>query len=266
MTDAEIEQLLLTPEQVRAVHTSREKNPPYPIRHSTGSRHIIFIGTRHTNNPADPQFALIQEEWQRFAGVYSGSEPIALVEGGQWPLEATAEQAIRISGESGLLTYLARRDGIELTSPEPRREEDVRHLVELFGQDKTILYYVLRQIPQWHRSHGQPPLRVYLEAMLRRYQQLFGWDEHLSVARAELLHEKIIGKPLDMDRERDIAMRIDPYLEVSPLNEVSRACGQYRDLVIARAIWRLWSEGRPIFAAYGCGHAHKLEPFIRHLS
>ena len=84
---------------------------PYILRLSEGQ--LLYFGSRHVYDPAEPQVAEIQKLWAEFVPT------VALNEGGDPPVAGTIEDAVRQFGEPGLVRYLAARDNTPVMSLEP---------------------------------------------------------------------------------------------------------------------------------------------------
>jgi hypothetical protein len=107
---------------------------------------ILFIGTNHTFDPSDPQITGIVQLYKAFAPTR------VLLEGGNWPVAASKELAIRQYGEMGLTRLLAHEAGVKASSADAPGQLEVRHALKKHSPEEVKLYYALRMVPQWRNQ------------------------------------------------------------------------------------------------------------------
>lgn len=262
-TLANIDVMLLSPEKLRQIIQSRSKPEPYIIKRDTNDQSLVFIGTRHSNDIADPQFEVIKSVWHQFLKTKSKQPRIVLIEGGAWPARPDIETSVLQAGESGFMTYLAHEEKIPVFSPEPNRKEEADALAKTYGQDVVMLCYFLRQIAQWHRGVVKPDVRKYMQKILDRFKSNLNWEEFdFSYDNLKLIYQQTLGHIFDLNNEILHRSLVDPTKDETVINKVAQSSSQYRNLNIAREIIAYWKDGYSIFATYGSGHAYVLEPIL----
>lgn len=103
------------------------------------SAKATIIGASHSRDPAHEQFA-------RINGIFAEERPsIVFFEGPDRGTAATAEEAIRATGESGYLRFLARQAGIAARTLEPSPPEQAKALLAHFPADQVFLFFVVRE-------------------------------------------------------------------------------------------------------------------------
>lgn len=134
------------------------------LRHTKASgASLLFIGTRHTFSPHDPQLEQLRSLINGFAPT------IALVEGGNWPIELPLSTLVRRYGEMAYVARVARDGGATLVSADPPFSDEVRIVANRFGMVSTKLFYILRMVPQTLRASSEHPAERRLVAWMTAY-------------------------------------------------------------------------------------------------
>lgn len=120
---------------------------PYIVELKIGRGTLLYYGSRHIFDPKHEQVAHIERLWKDFRPT------VAYHESTGTSMDATAEAAVRTSGEPGLLRYLANRDKIPFFSLEPSRKDEIAKMLEVFTPEQIKVFFVLRQVPQFHDRH-----------------------------------------------------------------------------------------------------------------
>lgn len=241
---------------------------PYVVEAGNGNHWLLFYGSEHTNNPEHAQFRDLEERWKRFTS--ETSQPIALVEGRfDEVLESETEDraaSIKDGGEAQFVVHLARRDGIEVVSPEPDRVWEVNELAKEFGRDNVAFYYFIRQIGWWNRFTEKPDIKAEAADMLELMKNAYSWDDtDFSVERMEAIHQELFGKPLSWDDTQWVYDITTPTPTDYVTNKISRRSGELRDEYILQQIEKYWQAGKSLFAVFGSAHAIRLEPALKAL-
>ena len=226
----------------------------------SGPGAVVYFGSRHTNQPADSQIRMIEEEIERFR------PDIVLTESVVPEMTGMArEEVIRTYGEPNYAAWLARSKGIATESVDPPRNAEVEHLLSEAGYNvaQLKLFYTLRQVAQ---SQGtQLPVSIE-EAVTRRLQNL--------------ATRGLPGKPETIDEFEAEVRRYLPHLNdwrtitreyfypgpQKPhyfTNDIQTASNNFRDRFQARRIIELVKSGRRVFAVAGSSHAVIQEPVLR---
>ncbi|HSW99455.1 MAG TPA: hypothetical protein VLH38_00285 [Patescibacteria group bacterium] len=248
-------------EEIDAIYQQRHKagmvNEPYIVRVKNGNQTLLFFGARHSNDASDPQVQAIEKEWKQFVAD-TDTPKIAFCEGGAPPVGKTREEAIRRYSESGLLTWLAKQDGIKVRSPEPNKTQEIDFLfAQGFNATQIMTYYFGRQMLQWARRDykNKPDWEAYARHLIADYGLLHQWEgNNLTLRMVLRMYEEHEGRAFDPKDEQTLYDLSNP--SSSPVSAVSGLC---RDISILRAVTRSWQAGRSTFAVYGSGHAIVLE-------
>jgi hypothetical protein len=255
----------LTHEEMSTVYSQRAQQGKsaelYTLDFEDNLQRLVFCGSRHTNDPDDKQFGEIEELWNTFLTLPGNK--IAFCEGNIRPIEAKSrEEAIRVHGVAVFLFWLARLVKVELVSPEPDKNLEVRALVKEFGPEKTILYYFDRQMYQWarigFRHHGN--VREYILSFLDRFptEELKGLEVSPNILYDIFRRET--GKTFSF-----LEIQTMYELMAPGRNEIASASSLFRNESIFHAITRYKNDNYSIFVVYGSGHAIVLEPALKAL-
>jgi hypothetical protein len=126
---------------------SRNRKRPIALDlHGSEGAHLVYIGVRHTLDPADTQWTAMEAAWHQLRPT------IAFYEGFGTSVGDSAVAAIRQDGEPGLLRFLASKSGVPAHSLEPSREAEVRSLLRQFSAEQLVMFYVLRIVNEERRE------------------------------------------------------------------------------------------------------------------
>lgn len=121
---------------------------------------VLFLGTRHTYNPEDPQI----ESIENFVKDYKPT--IIVLEGGNWPIAANKEQAVRRHSEFGFTQFLASKANIKTRTFEPPEEDELAEVLKQFTATDAKLYYALRMVPVYVGAESDIPIEQRMNAFL----------------------------------------------------------------------------------------------------
>ncbi len=245
-----------------------EFSAPYTYSLEREGRRIDYFGAEHTRDSAHPQMRELKKSWEDFLSATNNHKRIVFVEGSIREPQATEEESIRSAGgEGGLISFLARQQGIDLHCPEPSSADEAVELLKRFSKEYIAYYYFARAIDQWHRSFkAEVPFMKYIEGHLRQDKNELHWDDFdFSLDHMKQIHRKVFGVDFD---EMDANLFYDssnPARISNPISEVARASNDVRNGFILDEIEKYWNDGFSIFIVYGSGHAVVHEPALRKL-
>ncbi len=235
--------------------------PPYVIHINKGSQNLYFLGCKHSYDPLHPQFPRILKLWKQFLEESRDRDKAVMVEGGVRPIKNSQDETITISGEGGLLCFLADKEGVPALSPEPDEKTHRQEWLKVFSRDEIQYTVFADYVSQWNRVIDKPDFRGYIQNFLDQNKEDYGWDDFdFSLDHMISLHDNQNDHPFDPETCRECMAK------VSHLNNPVSAEGMtIRDEAIVTKIKELWEEGKNIFVVYGSGHAFTCEPALRKL-
>jgi hypothetical protein len=241
---------------------------PYSYSVSRDNQYLYYIGVHHSADPKNPMFDEIREFWQNFLAHTDKKNSIVFIEGGNWPMSESEEEAILKGGDPKFTKYIATRDGVETISPEPPEDEKFRQQLKNFTKEEIAYYEFARMVFQWNNLIEKPDLERYLSGLFRQLKIDTGWEEiDFSITGMAAIEKKMFNREFNKNDKQFYYDIINPTtVPFSRINELSRfEDSGYRDRHILQQIEKYWNEGKSIFIVYGGTHAVMHEPAIRKL-
>ena len=235
------------------------QNPhwPYVIHfRARGGGELLYFGSRHVYRPDDPMLAEIERLWADFR------PDIAFNEGGNPPVEATRERAVRRHGEPGLVRFLGARDDVPVASLEPSDAEVIADLRRSFTAEEVKLSYLLRFVDEFPARESDGSLEEELGKIFRWYDRRpgLGGPPHTLEELEEVFERRFPG----LGSYRDVPHAwFDPVRSDTVLNRIARAGSDYRDRHMVELLSRHVAEGQRVFAVVGGTHVVMQEPALR---
>ena len=230
---------------------------PYILRLGSTEGQLLYFGSRHVYDPADPLVAEIEKLWGEFAPT------MALNEGGAPPVAETIQDAVRQFGEAGLVRYLAARDKVPVMSLEPTPVEEVATLLPYYSREQIKLFYVLRQIPHYRQATLSIPLKERVEEDLGVMAALYDLPgAPRTLGEIQELCDRLLP---DVARWSDVPQSyFDPVRETARFtNDISRRLSNLRDEHMVDLLVREVRQGARVFAVVGGSHVVMQEPGLQ---
>jgi hypothetical protein len=235
-------------------YTTPIEKPEYQLSLVSGAGQLSYFGARHTSDPADGQFTEIERQW-------NVQRPrIAFYEGPNRPVPAGREDAIRQTGESGFVRWLAARDGVALGRLEPDPKDETAHLLKHFSGEQVGLFFTLREAARLRerRNMGEAEITRTIDQMLQRAAAL-GLDaipfrSSADVARA---YGKYWQEPAQWWQSP--SRWFDPAAKSADTggiftNEVNAQSSAFRNITMVQRLAAAVHEGKKVFAVVGRDH------------
>ncbi len=239
---------------------------PYIVEIEHAGQKLLFYGAEHTNDPAHPQFEDLESKWNNF--VAETNMPVMLVEGryNELPNDETSDKigSIVRGGETQFAVHLARRDNVDVHSPEPDRLDEANQLAAEYGKDNVVFFYIMRQVAWWNRQAQKPDIKHEAAKMLEQMSNVYAWDGvDFSVEHISKMHQELFGKTLPWDNNSWSYQLTTPVSQQYVTNQLARTSGELRDQYLLRQIVDYWQDGKSPFIVFGSAHAVCLEPALQ---
>lgn len=231
-----------------------EHEEPYVLRIDGPGGGLLYFGSRHTTDPADPQIDSIRTLWAAFAPT------VALAEArktGRWSMD----RAIRTFGESAAPVFLAKSAGVPVYTFEPPLELEIATLRRTWSPERLLIFYVLRSYTARsadRRSDGQAA------ELIRERGRWPGLEGTMrSVADMDSIWRRELPDGPDW--------RMLPWQSTWPnrddtwLNAVSGDVNRFRDQYMVALIETLVANGERVFAVVGSSHVVMQEEALQTL-
>lgn len=221
---------------------------------------LLYYGASHSRDPQHPQFAEINARWTQ------ARPTVAFYEGPRRPVADSEDETIRRFGESGLVRWLAQRDGVRVERLEPEVQEEVDHLLREFPPEQVKLFFVLREACRLRDVEhlGQKELSQAVASLLARASSLKGIGQVIaSVDELEAAYSRHWSEPPNWWQAPN--HWFDPMLTDTGgrfTNEVNRASSHFRNLHMYRRLSAEVLGGQRVFAVVGRDHVPMQMPAI----
>lgn len=219
-------------------------------------KYLYYIGSNHSFNPEDEQYALIERRWNEFSQLAKNERPIVFVESKVWPIESSKLEAIKKHFENGFITYLASQRRTEIYCPEPDPTWERNELLKAFSKDEIQTYYFVRLCWSWNNRIDKPDLYTFMQEKLEEDMHESSWINYDFSYKAMIgMYEKVLKHKFDLDDQEFFASIIAPTQSFEVTNKVAKVASRNRDEHIISQILKHWQEGYSIFIVFGLTHA-----------
>lgn len=219
---------------------------------------LVFVGTRHTFDLKDSQIEGIERLFEKF------QPTLVLLEGGEWPVANSKEDAIKRYGEIGFTRFLASRRSINTQSADAQTSEEYFSVLKRHTAIETKLYYALRFVPQWSREESVVSIDEKMSKFLNptNFPQ-YGLAESAprNIKDLEMLCAQLIPNLKDW-RTVQFDLTFDGGNSVL-LNEIDKTANTFRNQFIAEKVLSGLEKGERVFIVTGVTHLAKILPELR---
>lgn len=239
-----------------------EHPTPYVLELATSADHqLLYYGSAHVYVADDPQIVDIQARWSQFKPTF------ALNEGGNPPVLETLEETVGRNGESGLVRWLAKRDGVPVESIDPTRANSVAASRARFTAEQIKLSAVLGQVAEQRRrteSFRMADLDAEVTRVLNLLSRVPGLEgpprslQEVETSAARLLPRLTNWRNVPSDW-------FDPAVNppIAWTNQLSKFNNEYRDEFMVQRILARLREGHRVFVVVGATHLVMQERELR---
>lgn len=230
---------------------------PYILRLKVGKGELLYFGARHVYDPKSEQVTEIETLWKEFRPT------IAYHESTGTSLSNTSDEAVRTSGESGLVRFLAARDDVPWFSLEPNRRDEVAMFLKSYNPEQVRVFFVLRQVPQFRERKADESIEAFMTTYLHNLSYVPGLENSPPGNIAELDKScKWLWPQLADWRTADRSWS-DPVAKNAYTNQIARLSSEFRDLHMIRLLTEKVKQGERVFAVVGGSHVVMQEPALR---
>lgn len=218
---------------------------------------LVFVGTNHTNDPENPQIEGIERLFKKF------KPTLVLIEGGNWPVAANKEQAVKRYSELGFTRYLAANANVKAESADASSGDDYNAVLKHYSPSETKLYFALRFVPQWAQQETGLTMDANMTRFLSspEFTRAFPADAPpRNIKELELLAAKVIPNLKDW-RTVQFNLTFDGG-KSETLIEIDRVANTFRNAHIEQKIIAGLKQGERVFVISGVTHLAKIMPTL----
>ena len=220
-------------------------------------KELLFIGSNHTFDPADPQITGVEALFKAF-------EPtLVLIEGGDWPIAANKSEAVLKYGELGFTRFLATNAKTKAVSADAPLGVVVAEGLKRHSPVDTKLYFALRLVPQWAKQQTgksiEENMREYLASP--KFNSYFPANTQPNNIE-ELVNHLANRIPALKDwKSIQFNMAFDGGSQ-SMLNDVDLTVNTFRNNYFKEQIFAGLRKGERVFVIAGHTHLGKIAPLF----
>lgn len=233
-----------------------DRSWPYVLEIRTDRGALVYYGSRHTQDPEDPQIPHMLERWEAL------QPTVAVTENRGGFYIGGFDRAVRSLGEFAVAIEKSQEAGIPVYSLEPTWEDEVAEVVSVYSPAEATLFYTLRVFLSERGNDRSPESTERLaQSLLRKRGSRAGLEGSLTtLAAMDSLWEANFD---DLRDWRELPPQaIWPGTEDTRLQAMARHVNEVRDRHAARVILDLLRRGERVFAIAGGSHVVKQEPVL----
>ncbi|HEY5800967.1 MAG TPA: hypothetical protein VIT92_12150 [Burkholderiaceae bacterium] len=237
--------------------------PTYVLDLKHDSGRLMYLGAQHSSDPADPQFAEIEKQWNAV------KPSVASYEGPNRPVPATRDEAIKQTGESGFVRFLAARDGVPLARLEPEPADEIAYVAEKFTSEQVALFYTLREAARLRERRNLPEAEIVkaIEQLLVRTQKVGSFSSPITdVAKLQAAYARNWTMPAQWWQAP--SAWFDPRKRSVDTggvftNEVNARSSAFRNVNMYNKLSAAAIDGKRVFAVVGRDHVAQQADALR---
>ena len=217
-----------------------------------GTKHLLFYGSKHSNNKTDPMFEDIKEMF------FKMDPQRVLVEGHHNRISYNDVDIAIKNGESAYVSYLAQKNNISLGTVEPSISEQYNLLLEKYGKNKVLAMYTLRQLNQYQRQQKYEQMK-YSRVLCRYVLGMVNRGFPLNRDKVNIDYiERIIDPYLDQKITKENWTQVNAYKPVykkgHELNEIYEEIYTIRNKNLVSTIKESLKKYNRVFVIMGSQH------------
>ena len=218
---------------------------------------LLYIGSYHTQDPNDPELALIEAKWAEF------QPTVALAESTLGLYVGTYPNVVKFFGEPAAVYELARRHNTPIYSIDPAREDEINALRQQFSDEQLLIFFSLRSYLGQRRKTDTTGADTVLGRALDRNCTRLQLDP-CPIPDADTFTAHFTADFPDIADWRTLPETASyPADSGSYLNRIAAASSQFRDEHMIQIISELVNQGERVFAIVGSSHVVMQEGRLR---
>lgn len=231
---------------------------------SLGSKRLVFIGVRHSNDTLNPMYDTIQKYFILL------TPQIAVNEGGQVKDSlhfSSRNKAIMADGEIGFLKYLSDNEKIKMINGDCADSIEIPALLKEYDKDKLLYFLVIQRfIPQFIQAYGTHDLKSEYTKFINKYLIRDG-KFPLTVNECEWTYFEMLYQKYNENKKIDLEnfdlSQTEPFFyDEGIMGQIGRSSMQIRDSIIVTNIYNNLLQYDKVFVVFGGAHLFAIMPTL----
>lgn len=255
-------------------HPFMQKGNPekfYDVSLEGAGKKITFLGTEHTNNPANPVFGMIDAKFQELKPDMVYVEGMGFInaqkDGIRSEIKKMTPEYTKTKGEGAYTLKCAIDSGADFESPEPQFSQEIANALKKFSKKDILTFYMYRAIEQYQRKNKVRNIEDCKKVLYNEVGE-FAEESHWDESEVNAIALEVL-RTLDVDNHSFYRDQVSPtFNEERPrtvINDVSTCSSDFRDQYIFERIADGIKNHKSVFVVYGSAHAVRQEPALRAL-
>lgn len=263
VTLKQVRQALLSHEKHYQLALSGKLSNPYNFVIGEPPHVLCYFGGKHTTNINHPQFTKIKDWWSKWLKITNKTSRLAVVEGRLQGKFSNKNEAIKLGGEGGYLSYLADTKQVKIASFEPKRKWIEKQLLTRFDRDEIQFQYLACMAWQCLENYSWESIENCLKNYLNTCAKTSAWSNYdFSLKHMNSLCAKITGKEINQHNSNSWNDLINPFNKRSPLIKISTTELELRDTYIVKKLIKKYQQKISLFVLYSYQHAYRQKPAL----
>lgn len=222
-----------------------------------GKKHLRFFGSEHSLD--DVHINFLREKLKEF------KPDLILIEGGYEKANFDSEkEALEKGLEMGFVNFYAKKNKILLEGNDPNYSKTISFLESFYDKRHIFLLFVLLFSLFKPRNCEEKKIITYMEDAINNFKSISNWENFdYSFDNFKLIFSEILKEKFEI--KEDHTKWINPELEMSILNIISRKEDLYRDSYMINKIMEEFKEHDRIFVIKGTHHLITMEKVLGEL-
>lgn len=219
---------------------------------------FLFVGTRHTFDPLNPQIAGVEKLFKAFAPT------LVLVEGGDWTIAPNKQEAVQRYSELGFTAYLAAMDKIKIQSADADFSTEIANGLKHHSAEDIRLYYALRYVPQWAKQTSALSIDQQMAQLLASPEFARHFPQQTRPRSIAELESLCAARLPGLNDWRTVQFDLSFHgIKQSLLTEIDRTVSVFRNDHMAQKLIKAVDQGERVFVIAGVTHLGKIVPQLQ---
>ena len=233
---------------------------PYIINLENKRKRLVVIGTQHTRDTSSPVFIEIEKAFKNW------QPGVVINEGGNLTRTYTSRnEAIKKSGELGLVKYLADKAGIKTVNGDAPDKLEFDELTLAYSKEEALLFFASERFifPYVFGQFSGPLAHTYDSIFIKKYLEKEGIElapHEKTFAYYKQLYQKYFSEEFSLDNINQL--HFIPFSTTHHLNDIARKSKELRDVYLCQQIETQLRKHDRVLVVYGGWHVLAIEPAL----